>query len=78
MLIKMFITWQETLLLIAVITPFLYSIYHVLTNRKLNVIKKSLWILALIFGSFIGLIIYWFYGRHGYNSVSNIEKIKRE
>jgi len=74
----MFITWQETLLLIGVITTFLYSIYHVLTNRKLNVTKKSLWILALIFGSFIGLIIYWLYGRHGYNSVSNNEKIKRE
>ncbi|MGX9249257.1 Uncharacterised protein [Sphingobacterium multivorum] len=76
MLIKMFIAWQETLLLIGVITPFLYSIYHVLTNGKLNAIKKSLWILALIFGSFIGLITYWFYGRHGYNSVSNNEKIK--
>lgn len=57
------ITTPEIFFLIYMIAPFLYSIYHVLRNEKLNTFKKSVWILVLICGSFVGLLLYWIYGR---------------
>ena len=59
MLIKMFITWQETLLLIGVITPFLYSIYHVLTNGKLNAIYHKAIGETSRFEDYVEIVVNW-------------------
>ncbi|WP_398452454.1 PLD nuclease N-terminal domain-containing protein [Sphingobacterium thalpophilum] len=65
------ITPQEMFFLICIIAPFLYSIYHVSRNKNLNSYRKTIWILALVFGSFVGLSLYWIYGRNVYHNTRN-------
>ena len=49
----------EFIFLFILLIPFVYTLYHAISNKNLSMFEKSLWILVILFGNFIGWIIYW-------------------
>ena len=53
----------EIVFLIIGFLPFLYTLYHIINNKRFTVNQKILWTFIILFGSLIGILIYWLWGR---------------
>ncbi len=56
---------QEFLIIIPIAIFFLYTLFHAITNPRLNSSQRILWIILILFTSLIGWLAYWLIGRKG-------------
>lgn len=58
-------TTEMFIVIIPLLTLFVYTLYHVLTNKNLNTFQRSIWILIIILGNVLGWLLYWVLGKNG-------------
>ena len=50
---------QDLQLIIPLLVIFGCTIYHVVTNKNLTTLQRTLWLLVIIFASALGWLVYW-------------------
>jgi len=64
--------FQMIFIICLLFLPWIYSLYHVLTNRRLNRNQKWIWSFVVVFSHLFGVALYWFWGRKGNEEESEI------
>lgn len=58
-------TQEMALISLPFLIFFVYTFYHVFTNKHLTTYKRLLWMLIIVFGNLLGGLLYWALGKHG-------------
>lgn len=56
---------QELVIMLPFLILFFYTAYHAITNKNLTTYQRSLWILIIVLGNFLGWVAYWAFGKNG-------------
>ncbi|HMR19509.1 MAG TPA: PLDc N-terminal domain-containing protein [Sphingobacterium sp.] len=60
----LFIGTHELLIVLPLFLVFVYTLYHAITNLKLSVGQRILWILIIFVGNVLGWLAYWLIGKN--------------
>lgn len=65
MQLPFFYTTELLLIMIALFSFFVYTVYHALNNPRLYNTQRLIWVLIILLATFLGWIAYWSYGKNG-------------
>lgn len=57
-------TREIIIILLLILVIFVYTLYHVLTNKTLSTYQRSMWILIIVIGNLLGWLLYWTIGKN--------------
>ena len=51
----------DTIIVLIMVTPLLYGLFHIVKNKKIDTTEKFGWFILCLFANYAGLILYAFF-----------------